>query len=101
MRFPIFKQQVKERSSLLFPRKMTLVLSHSMSPPGHPPHDVPPIYKITAWMFVFWLTSSWEYVKIYENIAFQVEIYTSCYLFQGLERDWDVQSVAEYLVTRP
>jgi hypothetical protein len=41
VRFPAFKQQAKERSSLLFPRIMTRMSSHSMSPPGHPLRGFP------------------------------------------------------------
>jgi hypothetical protein len=55
LRFPVSKQQAKERSSLLSPRIMTRVLSHSMSPPGHPLRGFPPTQYDTAWMVVFWL----------------------------------------------
>src|SRR5690242_7459300 len=42
LRFPVSIQQAKERSSLLSPRIMTRVLSHSISPPGHPLRGFPP-----------------------------------------------------------
>ncbi len=51
LRFPIFKQQAKERSSPLFPRIMTLVLSHSMSP-RTPPRGFPlHIRVLPEWLF--------------------------------------------------
>ena len=50
-RFPIFKQQAKERSPPLFPRIMTLVLSHSMSP-RTPPRGFPlHIRVLPEWLF--------------------------------------------------
>ena len=62
---PVSKQQAKERSSLLSPRIMTRVLSHSLSPPGHPPSGFSPTHHDTAWTVVFRLTSRWDCMKIW------------------------------------
>lgn len=67
IRFPAFKQQSKERSSLLIPRIMTRVLSHSMSPPGHPPCGFPLHKSIPSGR----LLSGWYHV---ENLCIFMKI---------------------------